>query len=89
MEREPVDQFLLIAPVWPTQSWYPLLLRTSYKTSILVPQDPPMLLLAHSNKLHPLPDRLQRISQQLQADGLSTQAAELICASWTKGTEKQ
>ena len=29
------------------------------------------------------------ISQQLQAGGLLTQATELICASWTKGTEKQ
>ena len=89
MEREHADQFLLIAPVWPTQSWYPLLLRTSYRTPILVPEDPPLLHLAHSNKLHPLPYRLQRISQQLQADELSTQAAELICASCTKGTKKQ
>ena len=29
MEREYVDQFLLIAPVWPMQTWFPLLLRTS------------------------------------------------------------
>ena len=33
--------------------------------------------------------RMDLISQQLQAGGLSTQATELICASWTKGTEKQ
>jgi len=33
--------------------------------------------------------RMDLVSQQQEADDLSTQAAELIWASWTKGTEKQ
>ena len=94
MEREHVDQFLLIAPVWPMQSWYPLLMRTSYRTPILLPQDPQLLHLAHSNQLHHLQERLQLAAWILSANSsrqvdFSTQAAELICASWTKGTEKQ
>jgi hypothetical protein len=33
--------------------------------------------------------RLDVTSQRLQERGLSEQATKLVCASWTKGTEKQ
>ncbi|XP_068690471.1 uncharacterized protein [Montipora foliosa] len=59
---------LLIVPVWPTQSWYPLLLQLSTVQPILLPRVDNLLSLPHNPEQHPV---------------------DIICASWTAGTEKQ
>jgi hypothetical protein len=51
---------LLIAPVWPTQNWYPLLLHLLVDVPFLLPRSDHLLALAHGQKqLHPLRDTLE------------------------------
>ena len=49
---------LLIAPVWPTQSWYPLLLQLLIDLPIRLPRQNNLLLLPHSQEQHPLRNKL-------------------------------
>ena len=49
---------LLIAPVWPTQSWYPLLLQLSTVQPILLPRLDNLLSLPHNQEQHPLRHKL-------------------------------
>ncbi|XP_068712653.1 uncharacterized protein [Montipora foliosa] len=49
---------LLIAPVWPTQSWYPLLLQLSTVQPILLPGLDNLLTLPHNPEQHPLRHKL-------------------------------
>ena len=85
---------LLIAPVWPTQSWYPLLLQLSTAQPILLPRVDNLLSLPHNQEQHPLRHKLNLAAWVLsgklcQTKGFSKQAVDIICASWTAGTEKQ
>ncbi|XP_068712820.1 uncharacterized protein [Montipora foliosa] len=50
---------LLIAPVWTTQNWYPLLLQLAVEQPILLPRKDNLLTLPHSQELHPLKDSLR------------------------------
>ena len=49
---------LLIAPVWPTQSWYPLLLQLLINQPIRLPRLDNLLTLPHSLEQHPLRNKL-------------------------------
>ena len=49
---------LLIAPVWPTQSWYPLLLQLSTVQPILLPRLDNLLSLPHNPEHHTLRHKL-------------------------------
>ena len=49
---------LLIAPVWPTQSWYPLLLQLSTVQPILLPRLDSILSPPHNPDQHPLRHKL-------------------------------
>lgn len=49
---------LLIAPVWPTQSWYPLLLQLLIDQPIRLPRQDNLLFLPHSLEQHPLRNKL-------------------------------
>ena len=49
---------LLIASVWPTQSWYPLLLQLSTVQPILLPRLDNLLSLPHNPEQHPLRHKL-------------------------------
>ena len=85
---------LLIAPVWPTQSWYPLLLQLSIVRPILLPGLDNLLSLSHNQEQHPLRHKLNLTASMLsgklcQTRDFSKQAIDIICASWTAGTEKQ
>ena len=59
---------LLIAPNWPTQPWYPLLMSMSIQEPVLIHKHPYLLTQPVSQELHPLHDRLDllccRISGQ-------------------------
>ena len=92
-----VDKALvvLIAPVWTTQSWYPLLnssaarRQTDFTTAerqSLVPasqSNPP------SHEGSSSSGRVEVIWQSLGDRGFSDEAARLITSSWTSGTDKQ
>ena len=45
---------LLIAPVWRTQPWYPLILELAIQTPFLLSQHPDLLQLCHNYQPHPM-----------------------------------
>ena len=53
VREEKLDHLLLIAPVWPAQSWYPLLLEMLVETPRVLPQQSD-ILLNPQEELHPL-----------------------------------
>ena len=65
---------LLIAPVWTTQNWYPLLLQLAVEQPILLPRKDNLLTLPHSQELHPLKDSLRLAAWMLSGDRLQTEA---------------
>ena len=53
VKREGVPELVLIAPVWPTQPWFPLMMSMLTQQPILLPNGP-RLLLSPRNESHPL-----------------------------------
>ena len=49
---------LLVAPIWPTQVWWPRLLRLLVATPLLLPQHKDLLSLPHSGAQHPLRNQM-------------------------------
>ena len=52
IQREGVREIILIAPVWPTQPWFSLLLSMLFRRPLLLPKLPH--LINHNNSSHPL-----------------------------------
>lgn len=50
---------LLIAPVWPTQNWYPRLLQLLVDVPFLLPPSDDLLVLPHNHELHPLRNKME------------------------------
>ena len=44
IQREKVPELILIAPVWPSQPWYPVLKASVFQKAILLPSLPDLLL---------------------------------------------
>ena len=65
---------LLIAPVWTTQSWYPLLLQLLIDKPILLPRKDNLLFQPHSQTLHPMRDHLVLAAWKLSGNPLETEA---------------
>ena len=82
---------LLVAPVWTTQNWYPLLLQLAVEQPILLSRKDNLLTLPHNQELHPLKDSLCLAAWMLSKDRLrlSDDAITIISASWSSGTDKQ
>ena len=57
--RDDVQQFLLIAPIWPTQTWYPALLTLSVMKPILLPAMNNLLYLVNKPTVHPMGKKLR------------------------------
>ena len=92
--REDKALVLLIAPVWTTQSWYPVLLQLLIDQPIVLPKGDTLLSLPHGNAHHPMKDDLVLAawilsSNPLETEVFSNEEARLICASWSSGTDKQ
>ena len=52
-------QAIMVAPLWPTQSWFPKLTKLLIQEPVLLPQEPKLLTLPHQpEKTHPLRDKL-------------------------------
>ena len=88
-EREQAT-VLLIAPVWPHQTWYPALLETLIDTPILLPRlhdlgHRPIRPATPTGQL-PAIGRMGGVRERLASSGISGQAAQLITAGWSKGT---
>ena len=70
LQVQEVDHLVLVAPVWPTQSWYPLLLQMSIDLPVLIPPSPQ--LLSKGELLHPLTN-LQLAGWRLSAKTVKQQ----------------
>ena len=88
IQSQRVEHLVIVTPVWPTQTWYPLLLTLCIDFPILLPIQKD--LLTREGRNHPLP--------QLQLAGwlLSTVATkredflaktrDILLAAWRKNT---
>ena len=57
IQRERVREIILIAPIWPTQPWFAVLLSMLFRRPLLLPKLP-SLLTNHNNESHPLMHQL-------------------------------
>ena len=73
LRKERVPRAVIIAPIWPNQPWYPLILENLVDFPIHLPGSPD-LLSNPAGEAHPLV--------------LSDEALQIIIASWRPGTEK-
>ena len=85
---------ILIAPVWPTQGFVPSASTFSSATASTVATvggaaSSTTQPGAPSSEVQDEASRLGCVRKSLSDKGISSQATNLICASWTTGTEKQ
>ena len=59
LQRDNVQQFLLIAPIWPTQTWYPAWMTLSVMKPILLPAKNNLLYLVNKPTVHPMGKKLR------------------------------
>lgn len=74
LQRDNVDQFLLITPIWPTQNWYPTLLDLCVIKPILLPAVKNLLYLVNKPMLHPLHNKLRLAACTLSANSSKREA---------------
>lgn len=86
-----MSQAVLIAPLWPAQSWFPTLISMLAHCSILLPTEQDLLTeytmvnpTCTDSPGAPDPSRLACIRHRLKNQGISSESASLICASWQK-----
>ena len=70
---------LLIAPVWKTQPWYPLLLQLSVKTPVLLPRQPELLRLRHNGQHHAMWNTMQLPAWRLSGSPYQQEAFRSRC----------
>ena len=71
--REDKALVLLIAPVWTTQSWYPVVLQLLIDQPILLPKGDTLFSLPHGNAHHRLKDDLVLAAWILSGNPLETE----------------
>ena len=80
---------LLIAPVWPTQVWWPRLLSLLVANPLLLPQEKDLLILPQSETLHPLRNQMRLMACLLSGNPMKQEeyrSQQLDC-SWHPGEE--
>lgn len=79
----------MVAPLWPTQCWYPVLNDLLIRTPLILPRG--ILSRPHSREKHPLHKKLTlkacRLSGTIRT--ISRKASDIIMASWRPGTKEQ
>jgi hypothetical protein len=82
--HDEVEDAIVIAPHWHSQSWFPLLLSCLISLPISLPNHQDLLSLPHSGELHPLRGKMRLIACHVSGDrskvrafqrGLSTQSS--------------
>ena len=84
--REDKAEGVLVAPLWETQPWFPLLIKMLVAHPLILPQSSNLLYLPYKvKKLHPLRKKLRLIAchlsgnfQSLQPTSLPTRGAEAL-----------
>ena len=80
---------LLVAPVWPTQVWWPRLLSLLVANPLLLPQDKDLLILPQSGTLHPLRNQMRLMACQLSGNTMKQEEyrSQLLDCSCHPGEE--
>ena len=86
-----------VVPFWPTQVWYPVLLKMMVSTTILLNSRKSLLVLTQtSNLVHPMWKRISmlvvHLSGSFQKENYcheSRDALEILSVSWRVGTRKR
>ena len=87
--RQNVEPLILVAPVWPSQPWYPLLLQLCIYHPLLFPMSP--TLLTRDNQSHPLPnlqlaDWKLYIGKCYETANIPESTRNILLAAWRKNT---
>ena len=88
-DQKEVPELILVAPVWPTQPRFAVLLSMLFQRPIILPNHP-SLLRNPLNELHPLIHQLNlaaSVRTSLESQGISKGASALTLSSWRKATE--
>ena len=84
---------ILIAPIWPTQVWWPQMLRLLIRHPVALPQQKSLLKLPNKKGTPPSckngVNGLLHIRESYEARGISESSCNLLMASWRPGTQKQ
>ena len=67
-------EWILIVPLWPSQSWYPKLLRLLVNLPAVIPAKDNLLKMLATRKLHPLRKKLTLLACHLCGDSTKTKA---------------
>ena len=79
---------ILIAPCWPRQQWFPILLSLLIAKPVRLPCSPDLLSQSQGEVLHPEPETLNLMAWRLSTDTCQQRARQLLSASWQKGTKR-
>ena len=86
------SEIVIVAPVWKSQSWYPVLLSLLFNFPHLITSPPDQLLSQESVTSIPVPGstagRMAHLRNFCQAEKFSKQASELLLASWRDKSTK-
>ena len=86
-----VSRLVLIAPMWPTQPWYPVLKSMALREPVIL-QSIPDLLQNHRGSSNSSrvtkSSHVDSIKKSLDNQGISEGATNLILASWRSNTEQ-
>ena len=86
---------IIVVPFWPTQVWYPPMLKILVSTPILLNSRKSLLVLPQTpNQEHPMWKKMSmlvvRLSESLQtANNCQEMLFEILSASWKDGTGKR
>ena len=85
---------LLVAPIWPTQVWWPQLIRLLVATPLLLPQHKDLLSLPHSGAQHPLRNQMRLMAcllsdNTMKQEEYRSQLLDYSCHLGEGGTRKQ
>ena len=61
IKEDQVKAALLICPLWPNQTWFPLFLDSLVSIPVRLPLHKDLLTLPHNNELHPMKKHLQLV----------------------------
>ena len=80
----------LIAPIWPTQVWWPQMLRLLIRYPVALPQEKSLLKL-RNKKVHPLHAKMVLMACYISGNPMKQEEfwSQLATSSWRPGTQKQ
>ena len=92
LHQEQPAQALIIVPFWPTQIWFPAIMRLLVDTPVILPRSQNTLLLPHRPEFkHPLHNKMRLLACKLSGNPSSQEEYQrkLQTSSWPPGATGQ